>query len=22
METEKIWNNFNDELYFFILKKV
>lgn len=22
METQKIWNNFNDELYFFILKKV
>jgi len=22
METQKIWSNFNDELYFFILKKV
>ncbi|WP_158846435.1 sigma-70 family RNA polymerase sigma factor [Algibacter sp. L1A34] len=22
METKNIWNNFNDELYFFILKKV
>jgi RNA polymerase sigma-70 factor (ECF subfamily) len=22
METQKIWNDFNDELYFFILKKV
>ncbi|QOW09590.1 sigma-70 family RNA polymerase sigma factor [Kaistella flava (ex Peng et al. 2021)] len=22
METQKIWNNFNNELYFFILKKV
>ncbi len=22
METQKIWDNFNDELYFFILKKV
>ncbi|WOD44229.1 sigma-70 family RNA polymerase sigma factor [Hwangdonia lutea] len=22
METQKIWNNFSDELYFFILKKV
>lgn len=22
METQKIWNTFNDELYFFILKKV
>ena len=22
METQKIWNKFNDELYFFILKKV
>ena len=22
METQTIWNNFNDELYFFILKKV
>lgn len=22
METQKIWNNFNEELYFFILKKV
>ena len=22
METQDIWNNFNDELYFFILKKV
>jgi len=22
METQNIWNNFNDELYFFILKKV